>query len=314
MQERVFLTVDSGGSKTKFSLYTLFGTLIKSVDCEGFGRAADNNESLPALSMALKDFCREFSPEVIVCNLGGKNKKQVFKTIQESFPNSKVLLFRESEGEIGRLLCEIYDAQVTLMAGTGSIAIAPIGNDTIIAGGWGANVSDKGSGYQLGLEAIRHILEEFDGTNEFSMLAQKILGEQYPPKLLTAQEYCDYRDRVRQKIAPLERSHIASYAKIVYDCAENGDSVSLLLYKTVGKDLAELVRSAIIKTGNPLLNVVVTGGMVHAKKFWQESFENRLKEFYDIQKVVYTTDGIDTAMRIIAKKEIQELKICFQKA
>ena len=306
MRDKMFLTVDSGGSKTKLALYTVSGDLVKDGICKGFGKAADTDEIIPALATALQEFCAGDVPDVVVGNLGGKNKTEFFNTLKQTFPDSKITVFRESEGEIGRVLCDIYGAEVTLMAGTGSIAIASIGDNTVICGGWGANISDKGSGYQLGLDAIRYVLEEVDGTAEFSTLTKTMIGENHPPKLLTAQAYCEYRDRIRQRLAPFERSHIAGYAKIVYMCAKNGDAISLSLYKKVGEDLADIVCAAIAKTGVPLTNIVVTGGMVNSKEFWQKSFENRLKQLNTFQKVFYIAEGIDIAMCTIAKKEIKE--------
>ena len=306
MQEKVFLTADSGGSKTKLSLYTQAGELVKFSVCEGFGKTADSDDVLPVFATALKTFCEGYLPKVVVCNLGGKNKTEIFNTLQQTFPHKKIKIFRESEGIIGRVLCDLYGAQVTLMAGTGAIAIAPVGDNTVICGGWGANISDQGSGYQLGLDAIRLVLEEIDGTKELSVLAQKLIGENSPPQVLTASEYCDYRDKIRQRLAPLDRLHIASYAKTVCECAEKGDAVSLSLYKKSGADLANLVCRAAAKTRLPLVNVVVTGGMVHAKKFWTENFENHLKQLYNIQKVFYIADGIDIGMCAIAKKEMEE--------
>ncbi len=306
MKNGTFLTVDSGGSKTKFGLYTTADNLIKEGVCQGFGTATDSDNVLPALAEALQSFCDGYAPEVVVCNLGGKNKTEFLNTLKQAFKSAKIQLFRESEGEIGRALCKLYHAQVTLMAGTGAIAIAPVGKDTIISGGWGANISDMGSGYQLGLDAVRNALKEVDGTQEFSLLTKTLLCETHPPKLLTAQEYCAYRDKVRGKLAPFARSHIASYAKTVYACAKQGDKVSIALYEKAGEDLADTVLSAAAKTGNPLINAVVTGGMVNAKEFWQDSFENRLKQAQNFNQVFYIADGIDVGMRAIATNKTKE--------
>ena len=285
VKDDIFLTVDSGGSKTKLTLYSVKNGVMKSGVCEGFGKAIDTNEVLTVLAEKFRGFCGGVQPNAVVCNLGGKNKTEFTVTLKQTFPQADITVFRESEGDIGRTLCDVYGAQVTLMVGTGSIAIVPVGKDTVIAGGWGANISDKGSGYQLGLDAIRLALEEIDGVTEFSSLTKTMINEERPPKLLTAQAYCTYRDKIREKLAPFDRSHIASYAKVVYACAKNGDQKALSLYQKVGEDLASIVCSAIAKTGNPLHNVVVTGGMVNAKEFWQDSFALRLKERYNVRKI-----------------------------
>ena len=69
-------------------------------------------------------------------------------------------------------------------------------------------------------------------------------------------------------------------------------------------DLAALVLRTAAKTGNPLKCVVVTGGMVHAKQFWQEAFETHLQEKHQIEQVIYLPDGINDALYTLAKKMI----------
>ena len=188
---------------------------------------------------------------------------------------------------------------------TGSIAIADVEDNTVICGGWGANIGDMGSGYQLGLEAIQQVLKEVDCSDHFSLLSKAILKEESPPKLISASEYCKYRDSIREKLSPFDRSHIAEYAKVVYKCAEEGDETSLSLYKKVGEDLADIVLSAIAKIGENSVGVVVSGGMVNAKEFWKNHFENRLSSHTDLKNISYLTNGIDQALSEIAKRVIE---------
>ena len=299
--DRFLLTIDSGGSKTRLLLRTEAGQLLAERQTEGFGTAADSDAVHPVFLRVLKEFCGKRCIAVVVCNLGGKNKTQVIKTIQQVLPDAKCYVFRESEGLIGITLCRDLQAQVALLAGTGSIAIAPIKNQTIICGGWGANIGDKGSGYHIGLQAISDSLEQLDGTAPMSELAKQITGLSAPPGVLPAEEYCHVRDEVRTRLKPLDRAHIASYAKTVSACAARNDSHALDLLRQAGLDLADLVLRTAAKTGTPLKRVVVTGGMVHAKQFWQEPFETRLRAHHLIEEIFYLPDGVNDALYTLAK-------------
>ena len=208
--ERFLLTIDSGGSKTKLLLRTEAGQLLAVQQTEGFGTAVDSDGVHPDFLRVLKAFCGARAIAVAVCNLGGKNKMQIVKTIQQALPEAKCYVFRESEGLVGITLCRNLQAQVALLAGTGSIAIAPVQNQAVICGGWGANIGDQGSGYQLGLQAISDALEQLDGTAPLSQLAKQITGLSAPPGILPAEEYCRVRDEVRNRLKPLDRAHIAS--------------------------------------------------------------------------------------------------------
>ena len=302
--EPLFLTIDSGGSKTKLILWDDCKRRIAEQETEGFGSAMDVDAVHPGLFNILKSFCLGWQASVVVCNLGGKNKEQITKTIEQALPHAKIHVFRESEGLVGTALCHNLHAQVALLAGTGSIAIAPVQNQTIICGGWGANIGDKGSGYHIGLQAISDSLEQLDGTAPMSELAKQVTGISSPPGILCAEEYCALRDKVRNRMKPFDRAHIASYAKIVSSCAAQDDPHARMLLRQSGIDLAALVLRTAAKTGNPLKCVVVTGGMVHAKQFWQEAFETHLQEKHQIEQVIYLPDGINDALYTLAKKMI----------
>ena len=305
MDNKAFLTIDSGGSKTVLALYTCEGVFIKDGRSRGFGIAEDSNSVLEEAKQVLSDFCFGYEISHIICNLGGKNKNQIEKTLKFAFPYANTKVFRESEGTFGLELCRMYSAEVTLMAGTGAIAIAPVGNKAVISGGWGANISDKGSGYQLGLDAVRLALEELDGTDEFSLLTKSLTGIKEAPKAMNAKDYCDFRDSVRHSLLPFDRAHIASFARTVYDCSRLGDKRSIELYEKAGLDLAELVITCSRKAQAELSCVVTNGGMVNGKEFWMKSFEERLKNEYGAVKVHYLTNGINEAMCCMAEKMIK---------
>ena len=299
--DKYFLTIDSGGSKTRLALYGTDDIPIRTEVYQGFGRASDSESDILQLYELLKDFCASYTVSRVICNIGGKNKGEFSYTLKKTFPDADISVFRESEGKIGLVLCDIYSADIVLMVGTGSIAIAPVGDKVVISGGWGPNVSDKGSGYQLGLDAVRLALEELDGTDRLSLLTQNLTGVEQAPQTLDAKEYCEYRDKVRQRLFPLDRAHIASFARVVTECASNGDGASLTLLKNAGEDLASIILSTSQKLPKPLSRIVVTGGMVHSKIFWQKAFEEKIKEKHELKEVVYIADGIDTAMRQMAK-------------
>ena len=63
-----------------------------------------------------------------------------------------------------------------LILGTGSIAlgISRDGNE-VRTGGWGAVISDHGSGYKLGMRAISVVMDHYDDIISFTSLTDKLL-------------------------------------------------------------------------------------------------------------------------------------------
>ena len=192
-----------------------------------------------------------------------------------------------------------YGASVILMAGTGAIAVGKSNSKFVTTGGWGINIGDDGSGYDIGLQAIRLTLQALDKTEPLSPLSRYLSGLDAP---LCATDdpaiYRDNRDKVRERLYPFERGRIASFAKVVSEFAERGDKLALKIFEQAGESLAQLVTKTFNKLENAEPTVVVTGGLVNTKKFWATSFEKYLSDV----RIHYVTDGLLFGTRRIAKE------------
>lgn len=118
---------------------------------------------------------------------------------------------------------------ILLIAGTGSIAWGRDADGrTIRAGGWGALLGDEGSGYDLGLRALRAVLHAHDGRGPATGLTGTILGRtgvDSPEGLVTWSARAD-------------KAEIAALAPCVLEAAEAGDDVASSLVRTAATDLA----------------------------------------------------------------------------
>ncbi len=71
---------------------------------------------------------------------------------------------------------------ILLIAGTGSVAIAKTKSGEIIkVGGWGRMLGDEGSGYWIGMQALKHFCKAMDGTDErddlFAVMGENLNNE-----------------------------------------------------------------------------------------------------------------------------------------
>src|SRR5437899_818016 len=66
--------------------------------------------------------------------------------------------------------------RVLVLSGTGSCCFGRTADGrTAKVGGWGHLLGDKGSGYEIGLRALRAVVYYFDRDGEWSGLGQRIL-------------------------------------------------------------------------------------------------------------------------------------------
>jgi N-acetylglucosamine kinase-like BadF-type ATPase len=120
---------------------------------------------------------------------------------------------------------------VLVIAGTGSNVIGRCADGRIVsAGGWGPVLGDEGSGFWIGLEAIRAALRAKDRGLESSLLP-------------AIQEYWGLRDlgSLVAHANARERVAFAELTALVVRCAAEGDHVAASVLERAGQDLAAQV-------------------------------------------------------------------------
>lgn len=148
---------------------------------------------------------------------------------------------------------------IALIAGTGSLAWGKNqAGAEARAGGWGYLLGDEGSGFQIGLAALRAIAKLVDGRGKETCLAAMILGALNLDDARALIPFVYQRE--------LRRDEIAALSRFVFAAAENHDVVAREILRQAVCDLAELVRAvmaqlhdqsgsyALALTGGVLLN------------------------------------------------------------
>lgn len=129
---------------------------------------------------------------------------------------------------------------VGLIVGTGSVAVAvtPSG-EQVAVGGWGNLISDKGSGYYLGREALSAIADAADGMARpagFELAVLQQLGVTEPRQIARA-----------LTSSGAAQHSIAALAPLVMSAAINADPVAMRIVDDAADAAARLVKAAIDK-------------------------------------------------------------------
>jgi N-acetylglucosamine kinase-like BadF-type ATPase len=131
---------------------------------------------------------------------------------------------------------------VAAISGTGSnvFGVGPHGR-TWRAGGWGHLLGDEGSGYWLGVHAIRAALRDRDRSGPETGLGEAAMSFFDVPSLeaLATRVYAD----------PLTKSELAAFATETATLARAGDSVARRLYQRAAADLGEQIAAVVRETG-----------------------------------------------------------------
>lgn len=144
---------------------------------------------------------------------------------------------------------------ILLIAGTGSIAFGRTARGrTARVGGWGSLLGDEGSGYALGLAALRASLRAYDGRGEPTSLLPTIMR-----RLLL-----DSADELIHWAAAATKAEIAALAPTVIDAAAAGDPVARRCRDLAAHELVEHLRtlaSTLAPWSEPPL-LALAGGLI----------------------------------------------------
>ncbi len=164
-----------------------------------------------------------------------------------------------------------HDARIALAGGLsgrpGSVLIVGTGSSCFgynasgqswLAGGWGPLISDEGSGYWLGIQAMRTAAAVADGRLPASLLHEKVrdyLGLGALRELMH-----------RLYVEGLSRSEIAAMSRLVLAAAQEGDPAAQRVLRQGAEHLAELVQTVADALGftGELAELVTVGGLTKA--------------------------------------------------
>jgi N-acetylglucosamine kinase-like BadF-type ATPase len=148
---------------------------------------------------------------------------------------------------------------IVLIAGTGSSVFGVNEHgDSWRSGGWGRLMSDEGSSYWLGVEALRAAVSAFDGRAEPTALVELVLGH------FGIAEMNDVMHHVY--VPGLTKTEVAALAPLVIGATRDGDAKALDIITRGMTDLADCVVAVALKLGlgDRHLEMVAVGGLLHA--------------------------------------------------
>jgi N-acetylglucosamine kinase-like BadF-type ATPase len=160
---------------------------------------------------------------------------------------------------------------IVLIAGTGSAAIGWDGEGRLArVGGYGRLVSDQGSAFDIGRQAIVSSLRERDETRMDTPLGKEILRKLQCPSWREVQERAETSaDELFPNVFP-----------IIASAADSGDERARKLLSEAAHELARLI-GILVKLfgieGAPFL-LAKTGGMLGRSKFLDAEIDRRLQQ------------------------------------
>jgi glucosamine kinase len=270
----VVLGIDGGGTKTRCAVARdgrVIGTattgasnLVRGSDRDVRRSLLDGIHAACAMAKVTPD-----QIEAACLGVGGAAREKV------------VLRLREIVGEVLQCPVEIvgdmivaYDAAmrggagVIVIAGTGSIAYGcDERGETARAGGWGSVISDEGSGYWIGRNAVAAAFRSLDN-GRATVLIGHIMDEWQLPS----------REHLIAAANGKPTPNFAELAPAVFKAALEGDAIAQELLSEAGAELAKLAKVVIRRLWQRRSDVHVTavGGVFANSSLVYKVFENSI--------------------------------------
>ncbi len=285
--------VDGGGTKTLALLGDLDGNVLargvsgpSNYNAVGFDAACSALAS--AMLMARKDHQGEISS--VCLGLAGAGRTEDIERFQnwavDKFPMAAVKVV--SDVDILLMAGAPSGPALALICGTGSIVYGrTVTGELIRAGGWGYLFGDEGSGYAIGIAALRAVMQAYDGREPETLLSELVLeryGLHTPPELV-------------QTIYGAEspRFVVAALSQLVEQAAGQGDSVAIAILEESSRDLARAVAAVYPRLGTLTVPLVITGGTIlhgrYLKKAFKRACETRRLAFTVVHYVAEPAEG-----------------------
>jgi glucosamine kinase len=141
-----------------------------------------------------------------------------------------------------------------LIVGTGSCGLAVVEGRRFNVGGWGAEISDEGSGMAIGRAAIRRSLWALEGMGPMTPLAEAVLAafDREPEKIVSWADAAKPADYAR-------------FAPVVFEHAGRGDALAATLLREAADDIGRMIQR-LLALGAPKLALV--GGLAEPIAAW----------------------------------------------
>jgi N-acetylglucosamine kinase-like BadF-type ATPase len=261
------LALEGGGTRSQAVLMNSQGRVLQTVQSSDVNiNFTSFEQAQQAVQAAVRDVlgAAEVPGEgVSLCVSALVGPRFGMETYGALLPNVVYHYYNEMDVVFAR--AGIYEPNgVAVVAGTGATAagVREKDNQTVVCGGWGALLGDEGSGYAMGLLALRAAARASEGRILAPTRLVGIICRHFDLK------ESDFRRELIQLAyqKPLSRNEIARVALVVTQLAEQNDPVALQITQKVSSDLAALALHAVrqLFESSDEFDVVVAGGVTNA--------------------------------------------------
>lgn len=270
----LYLGIDAGGTKTDCAVSNGAELLGQATGASAKLARVGREKARENLQTVIRQACEtaKVAPSDVqhVCiGMAGASLAEAVQwaqqTIRELIPDSTIYV--AGDHVIAHRAAFGTSPGVLVISGTGSIAFGRNqAGETARAGGWGPSVSDEGSAFWVGREALAEALRSFDLGKSNGLLS-------------TIASYWKVAPEEVIRMANASELRFPELAGPIVEAAEHGDAEARNIAERAGKSLARL-GSAVIHRLWPkggIVPVALSGGVLQGSALVRHAFKEEMK-------------------------------------
>lgn len=264
--------IDGGGTKTLGVLYDIKGKELKRVQLDGCNISYEREKAIDTIQKIVTNLKKKEGKYFVQIGFAGygaiEDKEALLKRLKTEL-QADVNLVSDAEIALHSVKQNDIRPTILILGGTGSAIMYHINNQTKLIGGFGHLIGDEGSGYHLSMSALKHIINQFEESNEISNLTKAIMDK------LNIKEYQD----IKKVIYSSTKAEIATLSKYLSQFAEEGNLEAIELFTSEGKHIARQTLNAYRKM-NTKEHVIIAfrGGFLQNAPLVKETVIHELKK------------------------------------
>ena len=275
-REHLVLGVECGATRTVALVADSSNNLVERIEGPAANARLLTDDQLSAHFKQLAAKCPK--PAAVGIGMAGvrsaDDRRRVASAASFAWPDVPCWVGNDLETALeaaGNSRSETTVTRVILISGTGSCSYGrnPRGQ-TAKVGGWGHLLGDQGSGYDIAMDAMRAVVQQYDRTGQWPRLGQALLRA----IMLNGPE--DLIGWVHQASKP----DVAALAKEVFAAAALGDRIARQVLGRASMRLADTAAACarrLSKQGQPL-EFVFVGGVLKNQPQFARRVANLLRE------------------------------------
>lgn len=247
------LVINAGGTSTKVAVLEEQQSRKDLFEAANFQTVGINGIRI-LLENILKKLNAKPNQYTVIAGFAGAVNESDFAQIKNTFielgfSSDKI----EVTGDLNLYLKVLPPETALLISGTGSIGAMVQNGKVMRVGGYGPLSGDKGSGLELGRDAIRHALWGYEGRIAATVLTERVA------KFLNLKQIIDIIRPLNN--GELSHSKIASLSPIVFEAAREADHAALSIIKHCAQGLASILSVLLKKVPQKAPKVALCGGL-----------------------------------------------------